>query len=90
MEISSDINNIVDRNRLTLSSLMNACLHGNTEDVQDWLKQPGTKMHLQNEDSHHALMCACSAGDTEVARLLLNACPNPEKIVNLPTMDGTT
>lgn len=69
---------------------MVACLHGNPKYVQDLLKVPGIKVDLQNDRGLHALMCACGLGQIEVIRAILDAFPDPRKVINLAKEDGRT
>ncbi len=69
---------------------MVACLYGNPDHVQDLLEVPGIKIDLQNDEGHHALMCACEQGHIQVAELVIRAHPSPQELVNLSRKDGVT
>lgn len=86
----NSINDMAVINGRQLSQLMAACYHGNPEYVQELLAVPGVKVDLQSEEGRHALTCACGNGHTDVACLLLKACPNPQEVVSLPMANGWT
>lgn len=84
------INSMALVNGLQQSQLMAACLHGNPDYVQDLLEVPGIKIDLQNDKDWHALACACRADHVEVVHLILDACPDPQRVVNLQDNSGAS